>query len=53
MHPLIQNLRIEPENLPILQKEEIQLLDDYYQQSRIHRFLKGIQHDFLKLTRQP
>lgn len=48
MDPLLNSLRINEKNLPLLQNEEIESLDEYYQHSRIHRFLKGIQHDLLK-----
>ena len=41
--PLIESLRINYEDLPLLSNEEIKLLDDYYLHSRINRFLKSIQ----------
>lgn len=43
--PLLNSLRMNIENLPILQREEMQLLEDYYQHHRLSRFLKGIQKD--------
>lgn len=49
--PLIKSLRIEPHNLPILSQEEMQILDDYYHQRRISRFLKGIRKDLHQLTK--
>lgn len=45
LEPLLVSLRINRENMPILRSEEIQLLDEYYQHTRVSRFLKGIQRD--------
>ncbi len=45
LEPLLNNLRINMENLPALRKEEIQLLDEYYHHARVNRFLKGVQRD--------
>jgi hypothetical protein len=45
LEPLLENLRIELDNLPMLRNEEIQLLDEYYQSARVSRFLKGVRHD--------
>lgn len=42
LDPLLESLRINRENLPILRSEESQLLDEYYHHTRISRFLKGI-----------
>jgi predicted transcriptional regulator of viral defense system len=44
--PLINSLRIEPEDLPELHDEECQLLVEYYQRDRVRRFLKGVQADW-------
>jgi hypothetical protein len=35
-------LRIDSESLPILSREEVYLLDNYYRQKRITRFLKSV-----------
>ena len=43
--PLVESLRIEVENLPMLRSEEIQLLDEYYHHRRISRFLKGVMNE--------
>lgn len=43
IYPLIESLRINPNSLPILRTEEIELLNEYYQQAQIKRFLKGVQ----------
>ena len=45
LKPLLEGLRIDRENLPLLSREEIQLLDEYYHQKRLSRFLKGLQKD--------
>lgn len=49
LDPLISSLRIELDNLPVLRKEEIQLLDEYYHHRRISRFLQGIQKDLKQI----
>jgi hypothetical protein len=51
VEPLINSLRIEVDSLPRLLTEEAQLLDNYYQHSRISRFLKGIQKDLHQIFR--
>jgi predicted transcriptional regulator of viral defense system len=43
--PLLKDLRIELDNLPILSGEEIQLFEEYYQSARVKRFLAGIRGD--------
>lgn len=43
LEPLLESLRIQFDNLPILHNEEIQLLDEYYHSIRVSRFLKGVQ----------
>lgn len=45
MKPLIESLRINSEDLPFLSESEIDILNGYYQQKRISRFLKGIKKD--------
>lgn len=45
LKPLLESLRINREDLPVLRNEEIQLLDEYYHHERVSRFLKGIQRD--------
>ncbi|OGT38622.1 MAG: hypothetical protein A3F11_00765 [Gammaproteobacteria bacterium RIFCSPHIGHO2_12_FULL_37_14] len=45
LEPLLENLRIDLDSLPMLRNEEIQLLDEYYQSARVSRFLKGVQRD--------
>lgn len=40
--PLLKSLRINPEDLPIVRVEDIELLDEYYQHKRVTRFLRGI-----------
>lgn len=40
--PLIDSLRLNLENLPLLSYEEHQQLDEYYCAARISRFLRGI-----------
>lgn len=42
LKPLLLSLRINVDNLPTLRDEETELLDDYYQHTRLSRFLKGI-----------
>lgn len=42
---LSESLRINDEDLPSLQREEIELLDEYYHQRRLSRFLKSIKRD--------
>jgi hypothetical protein len=43
--PLLGDLRINEENLPLLTSQEMQILDEYYRHSRITRFLKGIRKE--------
>lgn len=50
LDPIINSLRIEINNLPVLRIEEIQLLDEYYHHSRISRFLKGIRTDLKSIN---
>lgn len=45
LEPLSESLRINLEDLPILRDEEIQLLEEYYHNTRLDRFLKGIRKD--------
>jgi hypothetical protein len=45
LEPVLESLRINREDLPMLQVEEIQLLQDYYDHNRLSRFLKGIKKD--------
>lgn len=45
LDPLQNSLRIEIEDLPLLREEEIQLLEEYYHQKRISRFLKNIRRE--------
>lgn len=42
MGPLRESLRIDLERLPALNQDEIQLLDEYYHQHRISRFLAAL-----------
>lgn len=42
---LVENLRLNQENLASLRPEEASLLNDYYRSARINRFLKGIQYE--------
>lgn len=42
LEPFITSLRFDLTNLPKLQQEERELLNDYYQSVRINRFLKNI-----------
>jgi hypothetical protein len=42
LDPLIKSLRIDPEDLPILGEQEVELLAEYYHHRRLNRFLKGI-----------
>lgn len=49
--PLTDSLRIDLDNLPYLRNEDSQLLEDYYQQQRVSRFLKGVQRDFYKFNK--
>ena len=51
LQPLIESLRISPENLPTLRYEDIQKLNAYYHNRRISRFLSGIQKGNLKHER--
>jgi predicted transcriptional regulator of viral defense system len=48
IEPLVNNLRIEQADLPFLSSEDAERLNDYYQHSRIHRFLKGVLTDLSK-----
>lgn len=45
LEPLLESLRINRDDLPVLRNEEIQLLDEYYHQERVSRFLKNIQKE--------
>jgi hypothetical protein len=45
LEPLLESLRINREELPMLRDEEIELLEEYYHHSRLSRFLKGIKQD--------
>ena len=47
LEPLLENLRIELDSLPMLRNEEIQLLDEYYQSARVSRFLKGVSKELV------
>lgn len=47
LEPLINSLRINPEDLPVLRNEDIQLFDEYYHHQRVRRFLKGIQRNLI------
>jgi hypothetical protein len=42
---LVENLRLNEENLISLRPEEASLLNEYYHSARIHRFLKGVQNE--------
>lgn len=46
LETMVGNLRLNLENLPILNKEESQRLDEYYQRKRVSRFLKGVLEHF-------
>lgn len=41
----LDSLRIDRNELPLLRNEEIELLDEYYQHTRMSRFLKGIKYE--------
>lgn len=45
IEPVLQSLRIDREDLPLLSDTEVGLLEDYYQHRRLSRFFKGIQRD--------
>lgn len=45
LDPLLQSLRINRDDLPILRYEETEVLNEYYQHKRLTRFLKGIKRD--------
>lgn len=45
LDPLLESLRMNRENFPILRNEEIQWLNEYYHHTRISRFLKGIKRN--------
>jgi hypothetical protein len=47
LESLLESLRIDPENLPILSLEEKERLDEYYQQSKVSRFLKMIRENLI------
>jgi len=47
LSPLVESLRIQPESLPELRDEQIELLDEYYHHMRINRFLKSVKKDLL------
>jgi hypothetical protein len=42
LHPLSESLRINLDDLPLLRNEEMQMLDEYYHQKRLSRFLNAI-----------
>jgi hypothetical protein len=42
---LLESMRINPEDLPFLRDEEIEILKEYYHHSRVTRFLKNIKRD--------
>lgn len=42
LHPLVESLRMDLENLPRLSENQIELFEAYYQSSRIQRFLNGM-----------
>jgi hypothetical protein len=42
LDPLHDSLRIDIDQLPVLQQEDIRLLEEYYHHSRISRFLGGV-----------
>lgn len=42
LEQLLDSLRIDPEHLPTIRSETIQLLDEYYHHSKISRFLKDV-----------
>ena len=48
IEPLLKSLRIDLEDIPKLNDDEIRLLQDYYQQRRLTGFLKAIQRDLTK-----
>jgi predicted transcriptional regulator of viral defense system len=48
IEPLIDSLRIELDQLPILLNTEIELLNDYYHNHRVHHFLKNTLRDLNK-----
>ncbi|MFI4957211.1 MAG: hypothetical protein ACHQAX_08395 [Gammaproteobacteria bacterium] len=50
--PLCDSLRIEPESLSFLREEDIVILEDYYQHSRMQRFLKGVQKDLKRMPHE-
>jgi hypothetical protein len=52
LQPLLKSLRIQAEDLPVLQDQEIHLLDEYYHRARMSRFLKGIQKELSLLSRK-
>lgn len=43
---LLENLRIELDNLPMPPSEEVHQLKEYYHDQRISRFLTSIEHDY-------
>lgn len=45
LQPLIESLRVNHEELPLLRNEEIQLFEDYYHNKRLSIFLHGIHRD--------
>lgn len=45
LEPLTESLRLNLDHLPLLNKEEAQKLEEYYQQKRMSRFLKGVLKD--------
>lgn len=42
---MLDDLRINVEDLPVLSKQDIELYDEYYHQARISRFLKAVSKD--------
>lgn len=49
VEPLIESLRIDEEDLKLLDTNEIENLRKTYPSSRVHHFLAGVQKDLLTL----
>ena len=52
LEPLMASLRMNFDDLPRLNNKEVKLLDEYYQNKRMSRFLIDIKNDFDKYKKK-
>jgi predicted transcriptional regulator of viral defense system len=48
LSPVVDSLRIEPDDLPSLTRDNLLALNSFYQSQRIHRFIKHIPRTFIR-----